>query len=148
VWGVLGSTIADFIPVKIFHKGIIAPESAVSAEGLVIWLADDGVRYTDGQDIGYLGEPHSHKPFGIQTSAASTYDIPRHGHEIWGKIRNLTLAQQRTGVGVFAGNRYLLSFPGQFTVAYEFISGNWEIYPWTFDKAASAYDDLALGSSS
>ncbi len=121
-FGLLGESLADFIVVPVFRKGTIAPDSVVSAEGLVFWLADDGVRYSDGRETKLIGL------------------------EIKTKVDALTQAQRNSAVGAYGGNRYILSFPGQFTSAFDFITQRWEIFPWTADFIVSAYDEAGLAA--
>lgn len=121
-WVLLGESIDDFVRIPAFKKGTVSGDSIVSAEGLVIWLS------TNGEII-----------------ASDGRGIERIGQEVKGLINTLTLAQQRTGVGLYDASRYILSFPGQFTVILNLATKRWEVYPWTFDKGISAHDDNGLG---
>jgi hypothetical protein len=116
----LGDTTADFILLPIAKKGVLAPDSVVSVEGLVFWLADDGVRTFNGRTVEYIG------------------------NEIRGLLDSLPMAVKKQAVGVFGNGRYLLSFPNNFTLSYDLVTQKWEVFSWSFDFAISAFDDGGL----
>lgn len=116
-----GESLADFVLLPVAKVGVLAPDSVVSAEGTVIWLAHDGVRLFDGKAIQYIG------------------------HEVRRAIDGVPLSTRRQAVGVFANGMYLLSFPGQFTLIYDLVTQKWGKLSWTFDFAISAFDDNGLG---
>ncbi len=120
VFGLLGESLADFILVPVFRKGTISGPSVVSAEGLVFWLADDGIRYSDGRETKLVGL------------------------ELKGKLDAVSLANRRLTVGVYGSNRVMFSIPNAFTVALDMITMRWEVYPWIYDFAISAHDEAGL----
>lgn len=116
-----GESLADFVLLPIAKVGVLAPDSVVSAEGVVLWLAHDGVRSFDGRTIQYIGQ------------------------EVRTAIEQVPLSTRRQAVGVFASGMYLLSFPSQFTLLYDLVTGKWSKLSWTYDFAISAFDDNGLG---
>jgi len=113
----LGESAIDFTLLPIAKKGTIAPDSVISVEGVVFWLADDGVRMFDGRKIEYIG------------------------NEIRGILDSLPLETKRQAVAAFGGGRYLLSLPNHLTLAYDLVTTKWEIYSWSSDFIISAFDE-------
>lgn len=116
-----GESLADFVLLPVAKVGCLAPNSVVSAEGSVLWLAHDGVRIFDGRSVQYIGQ------------------------EVRRTIESVPLSTRRQAVGVFANGMYVLSFPGQFTLVYDLVTQKWSKLSWTFDFAVSAFDDNGLG---
>lgn len=117
-YAVYGSFEDDLAYFPAFAVGCIAPRSAVSAPGLVCWLAEDGIRMSNGQDLYFLGDS-----------------------KLKSLIDSIPLSTRRSAVGVFGESHYLLSFPGLFTVVYDFFTQSYSIFSWTFLFAAPAFED-------
>jgi len=108
-WGLFGETLADFVSVKMYDVGCTGPRAVCSAPGEVYWLAEDGIRRSDGKKIDFIGLP------------------------FYVNIREMSAVSKQLCVMGYGMGKVFVGFPGEavpFSIVLDLKTNQWEKFSW------------------